>query len=241
MSFEARNKNGTYPFDVTDSLNAAAMRLVNSIADIKLFVYADGHLTGYLTNATATQVTLTIYSDNQLLTTCIALLDGSIRGGSTIDTTNSFVKFCGIPEAGTYNIPLLAQTLCYVPTGLQLFCQGNQITRRAQIQQYAPERCYLYNKSISFLQGRNCQVFTQDGVISFSGGAGNGLGRFTQNQTRQLWKLQLPVTERQVKRGVLSINGITPDVFLQALGELNLQFTTGNNFLTVQIQRGQQE
>ena len=64
MSFEARNKNGTYPFDVTDSLNAAAMRLVNSIADIKLFVYADGHLTGYLTNATATQVMLTIYSDN---------------------------------------------------------------------------------------------------------------------------------------------------------------------------------
>lgn len=64
MSFEARNKNGIYPFDATNSLDTAAMRLVNSIADIKLFVYADGHLTGYLTNATATQVTLAIYSDN---------------------------------------------------------------------------------------------------------------------------------------------------------------------------------
>ena len=65
MSFEARNKNGMDPFNIFDltGKSSNSLQVANSIKDLRLFVYADGCLSGYLTEVSSTAVTFTIYKD----------------------------------------------------------------------------------------------------------------------------------------------------------------------------------
>ena len=219
---ELRNIRSFFPFEYIQDASAVQLQFMQSIKNIKIWVYSQSVNSAYVSYFSPAYFTVIL--DNGV--SIKIYQNGTFQNSTDIDTQNSFVEFSN-PVTGTASchLNLLPQVICCIPEGLHIQIGKNSVESTAQEADNIETLIDWDQPTVQFIQGYNFQPSTADNIILLTAGANLGCGNLTAFQMRNL--LQDGEAESDsYYAGLRSINGITSDLQIATSESIFMQTAT---------------
>ena len=241
MDWALHNKKDLYPCELNiQTASTAQVSIANYIKELKVCIKSKFQYRAFITQVTTTQLLVQLRSnqnDQQIIVRFSN--EGKAQSQSQcVDINNSYITF--IPQnkesviIGSYNILLVAECVLYVPIGLRLTCTFGDPAATGVYTKYAEqEHIYVFNNTLNFISGYNCQpIFATDQVI-LAAGVGLGKGSISAETVADtLGSAYAGGIIKQVK-GIRAINGQLKDVNILTVGSVGLRQSLSENTLTL--------
>ena len=222
---ELKNIKTQYPFVWKNNYSTAEKDFIYSVRSLSIWIYTDFSVVATVTSFSPSGFRIKISGNSEQT---LILVSGS---GFFIISQSPYIKLnipnCFVEYSNTNsstancNLQLLPEVVSYIPRGLKLFINNNQIQKEARPSQV--QDATEWNQStINFIPGYNFEGQVLQNSITLTAGAGLGIGSPSAQQMRKVLQPDIihPDTDYI---GMRSINGQSGNIQLDVSSSLYLK------------------